>query len=89
VEGRVVATEDELILETAGGETMVVHVGPEWYREQHGYQITAGDQLAVRGFYWEGGFEAGQIDNQTTGQVIELRDENGFPLWGGRGRGRL
>jgi hypothetical protein len=38
------------------------------------------------GFYEGDDFEVGQIDNATNGQTVLVRDENGRPLWAGRGR---
>ena len=46
----------------------------------------AGDSVSLTGFYEDGDFEVGQIDDQTTGQTVSLRDESGRPLWAGRGR---
>jgi hypothetical protein len=86
VEGRVVDHAEELILETDDGEVLEVHTGPQWYWDENGYQLAVGDQVLVTGYEHEGEFEAGQIENLTSGQVILLRDEDGRPLWSGRGQ---
>ena len=85
VTGTVVALDDDLTLQTADGE-MVVHLGPEWYWETLGVALEAGDSVAVSGFYEEGEFEAGCVENLNTAQTVNLRDETGRPLWAGRGR---
>jgi hypothetical protein len=87
LEGRVVAHDEELILETGDDQVLEVHTGPQWYWDENGYQVAVDDQVSVTGFEHEGEFEAGQIENETSGQLILLRDEDGRPLWSGRGRG--
>jgi len=87
VEGRVVDHADELVLETGDGEVLEVHTGPQWYWDENGYQLAVGDDVAVDGYEHEGEFEAGQIENLTSDQLILLRNEDGRPLWSGRGRG--
>ena len=88
VGGRVQSHDEELLLETGDGQVLEVHSGPQWYWDENDYLVTAGDQVQVAGLEHEGEFEAGQIENETTGQRIVLRDEDGRPLWSGRGRGR-
>jgi hypothetical protein len=45
--------------------------------------------VTVLGFSSEGeGFQAGQVNNDTTGEVLMLRDPNGRPLWAGQGQGQ-
>jgi len=85
VTGTVIALDHDLAIQTADGE-MVVHLGPEWYWEAQGITLNAGDQVEVTGFYEGDDFEAGQIENLTTGQAVTLRDEVGHPLWAGHGR---
>ena len=87
VEGVVVAHDEELLLQTTDEQLLEVHSGPQWYWEEQGYQLNVGDELRVTAIADDGELEAGQIENQTTGQRIELRDETGRPLWAGRGRG--
>ena len=48
--------------------------------------MEAGDEVSATGFYDGEDFEAGQITNQTAEQTLLLRDEDGRPLWSGRGR---
>ena len=46
----------------------------------------AGDSVTLHGFDENGVFQIGQIDNQSNGQTLSLRDTTGRPLWAGRGR---
>jgi hypothetical protein len=45
------------------------------------------DSVTVHGFDENGAFQIGQIDNQSNGQTLSLRDTTGRPQWAGRGRG--
>ena len=40
----------------------------------------------MTGFYEDGEFKAGTVENLTTGETIVLRDEAGRPMWSGQGR---
>lgn len=86
VSGEVIArVDDELTIQTADGE-LVVHLGPEWYWDEEGIALNAGDQVQVTGFYEGGEFEVARVENTTTGESVTLRDESGRPMWAGRGR---
>ena len=66
-----------------------VEVGGRAWQLAAAQNFTAdiGDSVTVHGFDENGVFEAGQIDNQSNGQTLSLRDTTGRPLWAGRGRG--
>ena len=83
--GTVVAMDDELIIETAEGQ-VTVGLGQSTYREEMGFTLEVGDEMLVIGFYEDGEFKAGTVENITTGQTIVLRDETGRPMWAGRGQ---
>lgn len=86
VNGQVVALDDdELTIQAADG-TVVAHLGPEWYWEDQGIGLDAGDQVSVAGFYEDDEFHSGRIENLSTGESVALRDEIGRPIWAGRGR---
>ncbi|MCL7453544.1 MAG: hypothetical protein M8467_10915 [Anaerolineae bacterium] len=81
-----VATVDEMIVQTGDGQEILVD-GRAWrFAQELGFMAYEGDQLSLTGFYEDGDFEVGQINDETTGQSASLRDENGRPLWAGRGR---
>ena len=77
--------EDALVVQTAESE-VVVENRPWWFAQELGFSAQAGDRVTLTGFYENGVFEAGQIDDTTTGQTVRIRDENGRPGWAGRGR---
>jgi hypothetical protein len=86
VTGEVVSLEGgELTVQTTDGE-VVAHLGPEWYWEEQGISLDAGDQVSVTGFYEGDEFEVGRIENLTSGESVTLRDDTGRPMWAGRGR---
>jgi len=87
-EGTVVALGDEgLTIALSTGQEKTIEMGPSWYwQEQELFSSEIGDVVSVTGFLDGERFEAGTITNETSGQVIILRDENGRPMWAGRGR---
>lgn len=87
LEGIVVET-DELFIATAAGETVQVGLGPSTYRESLGFVLKLGDRVRVSGYREDDEFKAIQLENQTTGQSIVLRDPSGRPMWAGQGRGK-
>jgi len=75
----------------SGGEIFIVTLGPNWYIRQQGADIQIGDKLAVKGSKMktrEGKIylTAASIKNLRTGHVLDLRDENGRPLWSSKRR---
>lgn len=84
--GAVTAVDADLLaVDTAGGEVLVENRG-WWYAQEQGFAARVGDQVTLTGFYENDAFEVGQIDNLTTGQSVTLRDQDGRPMWAGRGR---
>ena len=50
------------------------------------FTANAGDSVTLHGFDENGVFQVSQIDNQSNGQTLSLRDTTGWPLWAGRSR---
>ncbi len=85
--GTVVSLDaDALVVQTAVGEQVVMENRPWRYAQEQGFVATAGDQVRVVGFYEDGEFEVGQIDNLSTGLSVQIREEGGRPMWAGRGQ---
>jgi len=68
------------------GETLTVTLGPGWFFFQQQADFRIADKLMVRGSKMktrEGKtyLVAARITNKRTEKVLELRDENGRPLW--------
>ena len=85
IEGFVVET-DELVVETADGQTVQVGLGPSQYREDQGFVLNLGTQVRVSGYWEEDEFKAMQVEDLDTGESIVLRDVSGRPMWAGQGR---
>lgn len=86
IDGTVTAANaDELVVQTATGEVLVEGRALRFLQEQ-GFAVQVGQQLRLTGFYEEGDLEVGAVENLSSGQGVMVRDENGRPLWAGRGR---
>jgi hypothetical protein len=81
--GEVIIVDGEVTIQTAGGEVLV-GLGQAAYRAD--FVLEIGDDVSVTGFYENGEFKAGTVENLTTGETIVLRDEAGRPMWSGQGR---
>ena len=93
---------DTLVVQTVSGEQVTVENRAWWFAQEQGFSAQVGDQVTLVGFYEGDDpstdrrgelvepsglhFEVGQIDDATSGQTVLVRDENGQPLWAGRGR---
>jgi hypothetical protein len=87
LQGTVVSVDaDTLLMQTASGEQVTMENRPWWFAQEQGFSTQVGNQVTLVGFYEKGDFEVGQISDTTNGQTILVRDENGRPLWAGRGR---
>lgn len=84
IEGTVVESGSELLVDTGDAE-ILVGLGQAWYREEQGFSVAVGDTVRVDGFYEDGEFKAGTVENVTAGTRIVLRDASGRPMWSGRG----
>ncbi len=81
--GEVIIVDGEITIQTAEGQVLV-GMGQSAYRE--GFRLEVGDEITVLGFYEDGEFKAGTVENLATGETIVLRDETGRPMWSGQGR---
>jgi len=93
---------DTLVVQTASGEQVTMENRPWWFAQEQGFSAQVGDQVTLVGFYEGGDpsatlrqgsgqsseqcFEVSRIDDATKDQTVLVRDENGRPLWAGRGR---
>ena len=78
--------ESTMVIRLSSGESVTVEGRPWWFAQEQGFSAVVGDEIAVTGFYEGEKFEAGQLANNTTGLAIDIRQENGRPLWAGGGR---
>jgi hypothetical protein len=75
----------DMILETASGQVLI-GTGPGYLQEE-GFNLAAGDEVQISGFYENDEFKAVTITRISDGQDITLRDEYGRPFWSGAGSG--
>jgi hypothetical protein len=95
LQGTVVSVDaNALVVQTTSGEQVRVENRAWWFAQEQGFWTQAGHQVTLVGFY-EGDdpsrdsgqrFEVGRIEDNTNGQTVLVREENGRPLWAGRGR---
>jgi len=77
---------DEAVLVVSTGETIVLD-GRAWsFAQQAGFSMQAGEQVSLTGLYEEGEFEIGMVEDLTSKQSIQLREQSGRPAWAGNGR---
>ena len=81
--GRVIVVDGEITIQT-GTDKVLVGMGQAAYWKD--FVIEVGDEISVTGFYEDGEFKAGTVENLTTGGMIVLRDDGGRPMWAGNGR---
>lgn len=72
----------ELVVKTKAGNRDV-HLGPDWYMEDQEMQLAVGDRIEVEGS--EVDFDGRKVlmaaEVERGDQEMELRDDNGRPLW--------
>ena len=66
-------------------EIISVHLGPGWYIENQGITIEPEDKIEIKGsritFDGRPAIIAGEVKKGD--EILELRDDNGFPAWSG------
>ena len=87
--GAVLSSDQQsLTVDTAEQGELTLELGNPGFASEQGVAFNPGDQVTITGFDENGMFHAGQIDNETSGESLLLRDPNGRPLWAGRGQGQ-
>ena len=83
-----VSSVDASYVEIALSDGSSVEVGGRAWQlaATQDFTANAGDSVTLHGFDENGVFQVSQIDNQSNGQTLSLRDTTGRPLWAGRGR---
>jgi hypothetical protein len=76
-----------LTLQTDDGQTMSAALGPEWFWSNQDVTVAPGERVTVQAFEEDGEIKVGQISLESNGTVLQLRDDDGRPMWAGRGRG--
>lgn len=77
-----------LTVQTHERGQVTLQLGRPGFAAQQGVNFNVGDTLTILAFDSpEGLIQAGEVTNNTTQQVLYLRDPNGRPLWAGQGGG--
>jgi hypothetical protein len=86
-EGTVVSVDESaMVVQTYEGQEIVLE-GRTWsFSQEQGLVAAVGDSVTLKGFYEDGEVEIGAIENQASGQFVQIREDEGRPLWAGRGR---
>jgi hypothetical protein len=68
---------------TCGSDTCDVHLGPQSFIQGKNFPLAKGDEIDVTGSRFEEGGEANLVAREVRkgDAVLELRDEQGKPLW--------
>ncbi|WP_350285346.1 hypothetical protein [uncultured Croceitalea sp.] len=70
-------------------EEINVHLGPAWYLDDQKFQFSKGDELVITGsritYVEKPAIIATKIEKN--GEILELRDDDGFPHWRGLRKG--
>jgi hypothetical protein len=69
-------------------ETISVHLGPKWFLDKQLIQFKVDDKVLVKGskVTLEGKQVVIAREINKNGKVLKLRNENGVPVWAGKGR---
>ena len=77
------------MINATDGQEIDISGRPWRFAQELGFFAEPGDSVKLVGFYEGEEFEVGLIDNVSSGQSVSIRDENGRPMWAGRGRNGL
>lgn len=79
-----------LMLKTDKNVNYSVHLGPQWYFDNHSIKYNVGDFIAVKGskITYNNAPAIIAVSVQKGKTTLTLRDKNGFPVWSGSGQGQ-
>lgn len=84
--GQIIAVGSEALeIQTGTAGFLEIEGRPMRFAQELGYVPGEGNEVVVQGFYENGEFEVAMIEDLTTNQIFQLRDNYGKPMWGGRG----
>jgi hypothetical protein len=88
LQGSVVSVDQyAMTVQASNGEQVRIENRPWSYALEQKFTAKVGDQITMNGFYQNGLFEIGQMQNVTSGVNVQVRDQAGRPGWAGRGNG--
>jgi len=84
--GTVTAVETDLLqVKATDGSLIELSRRAWWFALDQGFTAEIGDQIELTGFFEGDEFETAILSNLTNSSIVNIRDENGRPLWAGRG----
>ncbi|OGO14960.1 MAG: hypothetical protein A2Z14_05485 [Chloroflexi bacterium RBG_16_48_8] len=87
LQGEVESMDEAALTVALPDEKEVILDAREWqFAQEQGFSAQVGDQVILYGFYQEGDFKPGQLDDLTNGMSVILRNSDGKPLWSGGGK---
>lgn len=88
LQGSVISVDQyAMTVQASNGEQVRIENRPWSYALEQKFSAKVGDQITMNGFYQNGLFEIGQMQNVTSGVNVQVRDQAGRPGWAGRGNG--
>ncbi len=75
--------DGSLWIETDEGENLEFTSRVWRFIRESGLEISVGDQVELKGFYENGEFEISCLEDLTSGESLQIREDSGRPLWGG------
>jgi hypothetical protein len=75
-----------MVVQMDDGELVELAGRPWSFAQEHGFVAEGSHRVLLTGFYEDGEFEVGQLENLTTGLTLAIREPSGRPLWAGGGR---
>lgn len=75
----------------SGDASLSIHLGPAWFIDNQGDPLAVGDEIEIKGsrVTYEGEPAVIAAEIKRGDAVLKLRDEKGYPVWGGWRRGTL
>jgi len=77
--GRIITFNPPVLVIQTKEKKIPLRIGPRWYWSRQAYQLQPGQKVKVYGYNLNDYFVPVEILSQN--QRIQLRDEQGFPLW--------
>ena len=77
-----------LVIRVEDGSTITLNPRQWRFAQEHGFRAAIGDQLLVTGFYEAEKLAVVHLRNLNNESVVQIRDEEGHPLWDSAGGGK-
>lgn len=82
IAGLAIYMDGEWYVENSTGR-YIIHMGPEFYRDEIGIKLEKNDKIQVRGYVFKNDIAPQTIEHKN--KIYKFRDSDGKPLWAGRG----